>query len=115
MISTLDLNAWRFDHPWQQDNQVEQDLLLAQAMCEIASHPLLGSELVLRGGTALHKLFLPHPLRYSEDLDYVRLTAGGVGPVMKALTGLTSSSDTLFQQRWCDTPRCIGDSPSQVE
>ncbi|MDZ7734161.1 MAG: nucleotidyl transferase AbiEii/AbiGii toxin family protein [Acidimicrobiia bacterium] len=37
----------------------------------IANHPLLGEELVFRDGTCLHKVVLPEPLRYSEDLDYV--------------------------------------------
>jgi hypothetical protein len=31
----------------------------------------LSDRLAWRGGTCLHKLFLPAPLRYSEDLDYV--------------------------------------------
>lgn len=57
-------------------------------MIEIADDPLLGGELVLRGGTAFHKLFLPEPYRYSEDLDFVRTTAGGIGDVMKRLTAL---------------------------
>lgn len=76
------------DHPWQNENQIEQDLLLSMAMIEIASDPLLGQELVLRGGTAFHKLFLPEPYRYSEDLDFVRTTEGGIGGVMKRLTSL---------------------------
>ncbi|MDR1443045.1 MAG: nucleotidyl transferase AbiEii/AbiGii toxin family protein [Bifidobacteriaceae bacterium] len=72
-------------HRWPLPSQVEQDLLLSRAICEIAGHPFLGSELVFRGGTALHKLHLPEPLRYSEDLDYVRTTAGGIGPLVTAL------------------------------
>lgn len=54
-------------------------------MIEIANHELLGSEFVLRGGTCLHKLHLPQPLRYSEDLDYVRLTRSGIKPYLEAL------------------------------
>jgi predicted nucleotidyltransferase component of viral defense system len=41
--------------------------------------------LVFRGGTAFHKLHLPFPLRYSEDLDYVRSTASTVGPLLTTL------------------------------
>ena len=70
------------------ENQIERDLLLSQAMIEIANDDLLGEELVLRGGTAFHKLFLPEPYRYSEDLDFVRTTSGGLGEVMKGLTAL---------------------------
>ena len=88
MIRRSDIVQWGVTHPWQNENQVEQDLLLSRAMIEIADDPLLGGELVLRGGTAFHKLFLPEPYRYSEDLDFVRTTAGGIGDVMKRLTAL---------------------------
>ena len=88
MMSRREIVQWGVEHPWQNMNQVEQDLLLSRAMIEIACDPLLGSELVLRGGTAFHKLFLPQPYRYSEDLDFVRRSAGGIGDVMKRLTSL---------------------------
>ncbi|WP_454858890.1 nucleotidyl transferase AbiEii/AbiGii toxin family protein [Promicromonospora soli] len=65
---------------------MEQDLLLSRAMCAIAAHEYLGEELVFRGGTALHKLHLATGYRYSEDLDYVRRTPGGIKPLMAALT-----------------------------
>lgn len=86
MMYHRDIVQWGVDHPWQNENQVEQDLLLSAAIIEIARDPLLGQELVLRGGTAFHKLFLPEPYRYSEDLDFVRTTTGGIGDVMKRLT-----------------------------
>lgn len=63
MISNQDIALWSLDHPWQTDNQIEQDLLLSQAICAIANDHLLGNELLLRGGTACHKLFLPQPFR----------------------------------------------------
>lgn len=71
MISPDALNAWRRTHPWADDDQVEQDLVMTRIAIEIASHPDLGDRLAWRGGTCLHKLFLPTALRYSEDLDYV--------------------------------------------
>lgn len=88
MMRKADITQWGVEHPWQNENQVEQDLLLSMAIVEIANDPLLGGELVLRGGTAFHKLFLPEPYRYSEDLDFVRTSAGGIGDVMKHLTSL---------------------------
>jgi hypothetical protein len=77
--------AWGVNHPWPTQEQVEQDLLLSRAICAIAAHPYLGDELVFRGGTALHKLHLDAPWRYSEDLDYVRSTGGGIGPLLDGL------------------------------
>jgi len=71
VISPDALNAWRTTHPWTDDDQVEQDLVMTRVAVEIASHPDLRDRLAWRGGTCLHKLFLPTPLRYSEDLDYV--------------------------------------------
>ena len=83
MIPINDITKWGVEHPWSTREQVEQDFLLSQALCEIANDQLLGSELILRGGTAFHKLFLPEPLRYSEDLDYVRTSAGGIGDIIR--------------------------------
>jgi len=85
MIPASDITKWGVDHPWSARDQVEQDFLLSQAICEIANDSLLGNELIIRGGTAFHKLFLPKPYRYSEDLDYVRKNAGGIGPIMARL------------------------------
>ena len=51
MIRRNEIIQWGVDHPWQNENQVEQDLLLSRAMIEIANDGLLGQELVLRGGT----------------------------------------------------------------
>jgi len=92
------LVAWRSKAPWPNPVQIEQDLLLSRLMIEIARDDILGPELVMRGGTCLHKLHLPTPLRYSEDLDYVRTTRGGIKPYTQALAkiaegvGLTVSS-----------------------
>jgi hypothetical protein len=85
VIPELAVREWSAAHPWPLPSQVEQDLLLSRAICEIANHPYLGGELAFRGGTALHKLHLPEPLRYSEDLDYMRTTAGGIGPSVSVL------------------------------
>ncbi|CAN5474868.1 hypothetical protein BH23ACT9_BH23ACT9_02170 [soil metagenome] len=85
MIPSRLITAWSRFAPWLTDEQVEQDLVLSRLIVEIANHPLLGEELVFRGGTCLHKLALPTPLRYSEDLDYVRATHGPIGPILDAM------------------------------
>ncbi|MCK4246653.1 nucleotidyl transferase AbiEii/AbiGii toxin family protein, partial [Candidatus Bipolaricaulota bacterium] len=40
----------------------------------------IANSLFFRGGTALHKLYLDHPLRYSEDIDLVQPEAAPIGP-----------------------------------
>ena len=52
---------------------------------------MLSQELVFRGGTCLHKLYLPTARRYSEDLDFVRRTAGPISPITQRLTTLGQS------------------------
>jgi len=88
MIPATAVTAWGTQRPWPTPEQVEQDLLLSRAICAIAADPYLGEELVFRGGTALHKLHLEQPFRYSEDLDYVRRTGGGIAQLTQALTRL---------------------------
>ncbi|MDR0500267.1 MAG: nucleotidyl transferase AbiEii/AbiGii toxin family protein [Coriobacteriales bacterium] len=86
MIPASDITKWGTTHLWPTREQLEQDLLLSQAICVIAKDELLDAELVLRGGTAFHKFFLQRPYRYSEDLDYVRTSSGAIGGIMKRLT-----------------------------
>ena len=74
--------------PWNDSDQVEQDLILARLMIEIAEDPFLGEELVMRGGTCFHMLWLDRPWRYSEDLDYVRRNDGPIGPIFDALRAI---------------------------
>ncbi len=84
MIAQAYLNEWASRAPWPAPVQIEQDLVLSRLIVEIAAGDLLGGELALRGGTCLHKLHLPRPLRYSEDLDYVRSTRSGIKPYLTA-------------------------------
>ena len=73
MIERDFIVAWRQQAPWPTDAQVEQDLALSRAIVEIFDHPRLKRELAFRGGTALHKLFSPGLVRYSEDIDLVQI------------------------------------------
>ena len=99
MIPQAFVTHWSRVVPWSSPDQVEQDLALSRLICEIANGPTLGHELVFRGGTCLHKLHMSEPLRYSEDLDYVRTTHGPIGPVfdelraVAAAVGMRASTD----------------------
>lgn len=85
MIPSRYITDWRTCAPWVRNVQVEQDLIISRALVEIFSHPLLAKELAFRGGTALYKLYLKPPSRYSEEIDLVRTAPGPAGPMMSAL------------------------------
>lgn len=85
MIPQAALDAWAQHAPWPDPVDVEQDLILSRLIVDIANHPLLGNQLAFRGGTSIHKLHLPQPWRYSNDLDYVRTTAGPAKSLMTAV------------------------------
>lgn len=85
MIPTQNIVAWGAVVPWADPRQVEQDLIISRAIVAIFEDPFLRTALRFRGGTALNKLHFRAPLRYSEDIDLVRTTAGPIGPVLDAL------------------------------
>jgi predicted nucleotidyltransferase component of viral defense system len=85
MIPTQNIVAWGNVVPWADQRQVEQDLIISRALVEIFSDAMLRDELRFRGGTALNKLHFPASLRYSEDIDLVRTSAGPIGPILDQL------------------------------
>ena len=78
MIPAQNIVAWGNVVPWADQRQVEQDLIISRALIEIFSDAMLHDALRIRGGTALNKLHFPVPLRYSEDIDLVRISAGPI-------------------------------------
>ena len=85
MIPQDYITAWSRIAPWTSQRQIEQDLIISRALVAIFSDPFLHGELRFRGGTALNKLHFPAPLRYSEDIDLVRTTAGPISPLLDRL------------------------------
>jgi len=88
MIPAQNIVAWGNVVPWADQRQVEQDLIISRALIEIFSDDVLRNALRFRGGTALNKLHFPAPLRYSEDIDLVRTSAGPIGPILDRLRTL---------------------------
>jgi len=82
VIPQANIIAWRATAPWADDAQVEQDLVLSRAAVELFADEDLTGKIALRGGTALHKLFIRPPYRYSEDIDLVQTEAGPIGSVI---------------------------------
>ncbi|HRK07172.1 MAG TPA: nucleotidyl transferase AbiEii/AbiGii toxin family protein [Pseudobdellovibrionaceae bacterium] len=81
MISREFIQAWKSQAPWGNDAQVEQDLIISRALCELYSEPLIQKSLAFRGGTSLQKVFFDEPQRYSEDIDLVQIPKEGMGEV----------------------------------
>jgi predicted nucleotidyltransferase component of viral defense system len=88
MIPQDYITQWRKVAPWADNAQVEQDLVISRALVEIFSNPTLKDALAFRGGTALYKLFMKPPARYSEDIDLVQIRAEPAGEIMGALQDL---------------------------
>ncbi len=98
MIPRDYINEWRERAPWNEDFQVEQDRVISRAMVKIFSDPVLAESLAFRGGTALYKLYLTPPARYSEDIDLVQVEPGPAGPLMDRLR--SALDPWLGQAQW---------------
>ncbi len=86
MVPRGEILAWRADQaPWVDEDDVEQDLLLTRALCDVFADAFLREHLAFRGGTALHKLHLPPAARYSEDLDLVQREPEPIGATLDRL------------------------------
>lgn len=82
MIPRAYITEWQKNAPWRSNAQVEQDLIIERALIELFSDELINQSLAFRGGTALHKIFLPPQVRYSEDIDLVQIEKGEIGPIL---------------------------------
>ena len=83
MIPRAHVTAWRSRAPWPEDYQIEQDLVIARALVELYSEPMIRDGLALRGGTAIYRL-ANRAARYSEDIDLVQQDKGPIGPLLDA-------------------------------
>jgi len=77
--------AWSAKAPWPDLRQVEQDLIICRALCDLFNAPALNGKIAFRGGTAIHKLLFKQPLRYSEDIDLVQTQVESVGSTVDAI------------------------------
>lgn len=85
MIPRTYLEQWAQVAPWADERQVEQDLLICRALCDLFNAPALKGRIAFRGGTAINKLLFPRPLRYSEDIDLVQTQPEPIGPTLDAI------------------------------
>jgi len=85
LIPTSYIQEWSNKAPWPTSQQVEQDLIISRALCDLFNAPALAGKIAFRGGTAIHKLLLKQPLRYSEDIDLVQTHAEQIGATANAV------------------------------
>ena len=85
MIPSAYIQAWSLKAPWPDSRQVEQDLIISRALCDLFNAPALNGRIAFRGGTAIHKLLFKQPLRYSEDIDLVQAQAEPIGTTVDAI------------------------------
>ena len=85
MIPEIFIENWRKTVPWQMTEQIEQDLMISRALVDLYNDPHVKDALVFRGGTALNKLFINPPARYSEDIDFVQVRPEPIGKVIDAI------------------------------
>ena len=85
MIPASCIQDWSTKAPWPDPRQIEQDLIISRALCDLFNAPMLKDKIAFRGGTAIHKLLFKQPLRYSEDIDLVQTKAESIGTTVDAI------------------------------
>jgi len=79
------LHDWSTRAPWPDLRQVEQDLIISRALCDLFNSPALKGKIAFRGGTAIHKMLFEEPLRYSEDIDLVQIHGEPIGTTVDSI------------------------------
>jgi len=85
MIPAAYITEWQKNAPWQNNAQVEQDLVIERALVELFSNDKIRENLAFRGGTVLHKMFLKPQVRYSEDIDLVQINPTEIGDLLSII------------------------------
>ncbi|MBX9704541.1 MAG: nucleotidyl transferase AbiEii/AbiGii toxin family protein [Silvanigrellaceae bacterium] len=88
MIPQSYIESWRSVAKWQTLAMVEQDLIISRVLICLYSDPKIKNSLVFRGGTALNKLFIKPPARYSEDIDFVQKQPEPIGSTIDKIREL---------------------------
>lgn len=99
MIPKAYITAWRACAPWSHEAWVEQDLVISRALVEIFASDAVASSLAFRGATAIYKLYLTPPPRYSEDIDLVQTNAEPIGDTLDSIRTVLDP--------WLGTPRRV--------
>ena len=76
---------------------IQKDYALSYLVSAITTTPGLGEHLVLKGGTALRKLYFPG-YRFSEDLDYTTSPSGAIPDLDPHMQNATKHLENLLNE-----------------
>lgn len=106
MIARDIVEQWRHQvAPWKSLQMVEQDLILSRILVEIYTQPKIKENLAFRGGTALNKLYINPPARFSEDIDLVQINSEPIGETLDQLRA--AIDPWLGKPKWKVTQRSV--------
>ncbi len=91
MIPLAYITEWQAMAPWKTLDMVEQDLIISRMLLDLYGDADLRARLAFRGGTALYKLRLLPPARYSEDIDLVQIHAEPIGDTLDRIRAVLAS------------------------
>jgi len=91
MIPEAFIEEWKANAPWQTLAMIEQDMVISRALIELYNQPKIKDALIFRGGTALNKLYINPPARYSEDIDLVQIKSEPIGKTIDVIRSVLDS------------------------
>ena len=112
MIPSAYIQAWSAKAPWPDARQVEQDLIICRALCDLFNAPALKGKIAFRGRTAINKQLFKQPLRYSEDIDLVQTQAEPIGTTVDAIRAAFVTNSPSFEDE-AECPPRGNDNPLQ--
>jgi hypothetical protein len=106
LIPAAYIQAWSAKASWPTSQQVEQDLVISRALCDLFNAPALKGRIAFRGGTAINKLLFKQALRYSEDIDLVQTQAEPIGTTVNAIRDALSWLGKCNRERMLEKLAC---------
>ncbi len=90
MIVENFIELWQSHAPWRSLSMVEQDLIISRVLIDLFNSPQIAKSLAFRGGTALNKIYISPPARYSEDIDLVQVNPEPIGSTLRKIQEVLS-------------------------
>jgi hypothetical protein len=91
VIPSSYIQEWFAVAPWPDSSQIEQDLIISRAICDLFNSPALAGKIAFRGGTAIN----------------LKLIANGINQAHKSLLFSRKSSLEQSFARCCSAGRIV--------